>query len=324
MPSALQHLQYTSTWFLGRSEQKQMDKDVISYLAMCIRRVLVLPVKKQEDCLTAVSSLHKTVSIISGNKRNKHKEGTYRQTKHQWPSRVFPVSGWMNSLSQQKIVRILAVRCSQVLTVRAWNWNENANWKLLRMYLVVGIGHGLQHLIVIRCRLSRWWWWRWSPIIARIVTDHSGDALVCGTTSREVVCSLVFDAWDLQGNGAGSRFSLIVRFEIALTWANGPSGPTQSLSSNCGGWCMRTRRSVSVVRVGAWGEWNSFICIIRPDDLRCVLQCAIRSNSITKIRGNGRHDTLVNRRWFQWGEFSRSKTRTIFICFCWSEFSRVP
>ena len=50
-----------------------MDKDVINYLAMCI----VLPVKKQEDCLTIVSFLHKTVSIISGNKRNKLKEGTY-------------------------------------------------------------------------------------------------------------------------------------------------------------------------------------------------------------------------------------------------------
>ena len=323
MPSALQHLQYTSTWFLGRSERKQMDKDVINYLAMCIRRVLVLPVKKQEDCLTIVSFLHKTVSIISGNKRNKLKEGTYWQTKHQWPLRVFPVSGWTNSLSRWKIVWILAVCCSQVLTVRAWNWNENANWKLLRMYLVVSIGHGLQHLIVVRHRLSRWWQWRWSPIIARIVADHSGDALACGTTSREVICSLAFDAWDLQGNGAGSQFSLVVCFKIALTWANGLSGPTQSLSGNCGGWCMHTRRSVSVVRVGTWGEWNSFICIIRRDDLGCILQCAIRSNSITEIRGDRRHDTLVNR-WFQWGEFSRSKTHTIFICFHWPEFSHVP
>ena len=41
---------------------------------MCIRRVLVLPVKKQEDCLTAVSSLHETVSIISGIKETNRRE----------------------------------------------------------------------------------------------------------------------------------------------------------------------------------------------------------------------------------------------------------
>ena len=40
---------------------------------------------------------------------------------------------------------------------------------------------------------------------------------------------------------------------------------------------------------------------VTPDNFRCVLQCAIRSNSITKVRSNRRHDLVSKKRWYQWG-----------------------
>ena len=125
MLSALQHLWYMSTWFLGRSDQKQTGKDVINYLAMCIHRVLVLPVKKQDNCLTAASSLHETVSIIGGIRETNRRKVLTNKLSTSGPSRVFPVSGWIYPLSWQKIVCMSAVCCSLVLTVRAWNWNVN-------------------------------------------------------------------------------------------------------------------------------------------------------------------------------------------------------
>ena len=85
------------------------------YLAMCVRRVLMPPVKNAV-CLTEGSSLRFVVSKIENNEENRY---TYRQILHQWPSRDFPVVRWVYFLSRLKMRRTSAVRSSRGLEAAA-------------------------------------------------------------------------------------------------------------------------------------------------------------------------------------------------------------
>lgn len=117
--------------------------------------------------------------------------------------------------------------------------------------------------------------------------------------SRGIAWGLVLDTWGFWGNGTGSWFNLVL-FNMP-TWPTDVECLMHNMSSNCCGLCMpaRGRRAM---RVATWGEWNGFICIVRPNDFRCVLQCAIRSNSITEVRGDRRHANFVKESWwYQWG-----------------------
>ena len=72
-----------------RSDNDQIRNSRTPHLAICVRSVLIPPVKK-DVCLMEVSSLH--AFAVSGIKRGR-KHITYRQIVHQWPLRVFPVMG---------------------------------------------------------------------------------------------------------------------------------------------------------------------------------------------------------------------------------------
>ena len=132
----------------------QTSLKVMPYQAMCICGVLVLPVRKQDVHLTETSSLHRVaVSEITSQKNG----CTYWQTVHQWPSRVFPVSGCIYSLSRWNISRMLAVHSTQVLKVTPWaachkRWVV-VKWGHQGMHLMISVGHGLNRLIVIFCQL---------------------------------------------------------------------------------------------------------------------------------------------------------------------------
>jgi hypothetical protein len=149
-------------------------------------------------------------------------------------------------------------------------------------HLIVGVGHGPQRFVVVRHGLCGRC--RGSPIVAGITTsiviDCVSDFLACSTVIGEVACGLAFDAKEFADRGTWSRFSL---FNIALRGATNASG-TMNTSNVCGR-CMTTRVGT---RRAARRERDRLIGIVRPDDLGCVLQCAVGSDGIP-VRCKRRH-----------------------------------
>ena len=76
-----------------------------------------------------------------------------------------------------------------------------------------------------------------------------------------------------------------------LWWVRNTSCPV--CTTNHCGWCWPGGGAGA--RGNTWGEQNWLICVIRPDNLGCILQGAIWLDSIPKLRCKRRH--CVGVRW---------------------------